>query len=151
MTYKNLDLSVNVYTRQGAMEFNQFISKFVDDDQNRARFNALQRNYWTPTNPTNEYANNAIESDIDRRRSSEYKDASYTKIGNITLGYTFSKALVSKLKVGSIRVYATAYNPFVFTKYVGWDPETASLDTGGSTTSAGFRTRTFLFGVNLTL
>jgi hypothetical protein len=45
-------------------------------------------------------------------------------------------------------VYATAYNPFLFSNYIGWDPESASLDTYGN---QSFRTRTLLFGVNVSL
>jgi TonB-linked SusC/RagA family outer membrane protein len=148
ITVGDFDLNFTIYTRQGVTEFNQFLSKFVDDDQTRARFNVLSRNYWTPTNPTNEYANNAIETDANRRRASEYTDASYTKISNITLGYTVPKLLVNRVKLSTLRIYATAYNPFIFTNYVGWDPETASLDTGGL---QSFRVRTFLLGLNLTL
>lgn len=148
ITVGDFDLNFTIYTRQGVTEFNQFLSKFVDDDQTRARFNVLSRNYWTPTNPTNEYANNAIETDANRRRASEYTSASYTKISNITLGYNVPKVLTSRAKMTSLRVYATAYNPFIFTNYVGWDPETASLDTGGL---QSFRVRTFLLGLNLTL
>ena len=142
------DLSVTVYTRQGVTEFSQFLSKFVDDDQLRARFNALKRDYWTPSNPTNKYANLAIETDANRKLASEYIDASYTKISSITMGYNFSRTALAKAKISSLRVYATAYNPFIFTNFVGWDPETASLDTFGT---QDFRTRTFLFGVNIGL
>lgn len=146
--YKGLDLAVTLYTRQGVTEFNQFLSKFVDDDQGRARFNTFSRNYWTFDNPSNEFANNAIETDADRKRSSEYQDASYTKISNITLGYNFPKKWLEKSKFNSLRVYINAVNPFVFTTYDGWDPETASLDTGGL---QAFRMRTFLFGINFGL
>lgn len=147
-TYGNFDLSVTVYTRQGVTEFSQFLNKYVDDDQLRARFNALKRDYWTPTNPTNKYANLAIETDATRKQASQYIDGSYTKISNITLGYNVSKAAMAKVKISSLRVYATATNPFIFTDFVGWDPETASFDTFQL---QDFKTRTFLLGVNIGL
>jgi hypothetical protein len=75
-------------------------------------------------------------------------DASYTKISNITLGYTFSPERLARTKLKTLRLYANAYNPFIFTKFVGWDPETGNLDTGGL---QDFRTRTFLFGINIGL
>lgn len=148
VNFANFDLNVTVYTRQGVTEYNQFLSAHEFGDQDRARFNSFNRSYWTPTNPSNEWANAAIEQDGNRRRASGYTDASYTKISNITLGYNVPKAMSGRFGVGGLRLYATAYNPFIFTNYVGWDPESASLDTYGL---QSFRTRTFLFGVNVSL
>jgi TonB-dependent starch-binding outer membrane protein SusC len=147
-TYKNFDFSFTVYTRQGVVVQSTFLNKFVDDTQLKARFNVLKRDYWTPTNPTNKYANLAIETDDSRKLASEYIDASYTKISNATLGYNFSRVLLSKIKLRSLRLYLTAYNPVIFTDFVGWDPETPNADTGGS---QDFRTRTFMFGINVGL
>ncbi|WP_167668003.1 SusC/RagA family TonB-linked outer membrane protein [Mucilaginibacter gossypiicola] len=147
-TYKNFDLGATVYTRQGTVQQSTFLDLFMNGDQGRARFNAYQRNYWTPTNPSNTWANNAIETDATRRTSATYQNSSYTKISNITLGYTLSKEAASKIKLNNLRVYLTAYNPFVFTKFIGWDPETADLNSFGL---QDFRTRTFILGVNVTL
>jgi hypothetical protein len=66
----------------------------------------------------------------------------------MTLGFTAPKALAKKLGMTNLRIYSTAYNPFIWTKFIGWDPETADLNSFGL---QGFRTRTFIFGVNLTL
>ncbi|HEX8429236.1 TonB-dependent receptor [Hymenobacter sp.] len=148
LAFAGFDLNFTVYTRQGVKEFNQFIAQFVDGDQGRARYNAYQRDYWTPTNPSNEWANNAVEQDGNRRGASYIRDANYTKISNITLGYNVPKGLSKNFGIDGLRVYATAYNPFIFTDYIGWDPESASLDTYGN---QSFRTRTFLFGVNVNL
>jgi TonB-linked SusC/RagA family outer membrane protein len=147
-TYKSFDLGATVYTRQGTMQQSTFLDLFMNGDQGRARFNAYERNYWTPTNPSNTWANNAIETDATRRTASTYQNSSYTKISNITLGYTLPKEAASKIKLNNLRVYVTAYNPFVFTKFIGWDPETADLNSFGL---QDFRTRTFILGVNVTL
>ena len=64
-----------------------------------------------------------------------YVDASYWKIKNITLGYTFPKNLINKIGIQNLRIYANVLNPFTFTKYKGFDPEWAdaaiSDGTGG--------------------
>ncbi len=52
-------------------------------------------------------------------------DASFLKVKNITLGYTFPKAWLSKFGCKHLRLYVTVTNPFVFTKYDGFDPEWA--------------------------
>ncbi|WP_040625705.1 SusC/RagA family TonB-linked outer membrane protein [Mucilaginibacter paludis] len=146
--YKAFDLGFTVYTRQGTVQQSTFLDQFMNQDQGRARFNAYQRNYWTPTNPSNTWANNAVETDATRRTAATYQNSSYTKISNITLGYTLPKAAATKIKLNNLRLYATAYNPFIFTKFIGWDPETADLSSFGL---QDFRTRTFIIGVNVTL
>jgi iron complex outermembrane receptor protein len=42
---------------------------------------------------------------------------SYLRLDNMSIGYTFPKLL------GGIRIYATAQNLFIITKYSGLDPE----------------------------
>ena len=53
-------------------------------------------------------------------------DASFVKVKNITLGYSFSKNLLKHIACQNLRVYFTVTNPFVWTKYEGFDPEWAS-------------------------
>jgi hypothetical protein len=75
-----------------------------------------------------------------------YQDASFVKVRNITLGYTFNKAISKKLKMSHLRVYANILNPFVFTEYIGWDPEYAAtklVDGNGPSNT------TYQFGVNI--
>ncbi|KRT17858.1 hypothetical protein ASU31_00770 [Pedobacter ginsenosidimutans] len=147
-SYKNFDFGITVYTRQGTLQQSTFLDQYLNGDQSRARFGAYNRSYWTPTNPSNTWANNAIETDATRRTIATYQNSSYTKISNMTLGYTAPKVLAEKIGLTSLRIYSTAYNPFIWTKFIGWDPETADLSSFGL---QGFRSRTFIFGVNLTL
>ena len=70
------------------------------------------------------------------------RNASYFRIDNITLGYSFPS--IGSLKTSG-RVYATVQNPFVITSYSGLDPE---ID-GGYDNSFYPRPITFLLGVNL--
>ncbi len=55
--------------------------------------------------------------------SSNLFDASHLKIANISVGYTFA----FKKAVENIRVAVAANNIFTFTKYPGYDPESASF------------------------
>ena len=76
-------------------------------------------------------------------------DASFFKIDNITLGYTFPKE--DKL---SVRLYGTVQNVFTLTKYKGLDPEIVTLDasnkpTFGIDNNVYPRPRTYLLGVNI--
>lgn len=52
-------------------------------------------------------------------------NASFLKVDNITLGYSFTDLFKSDSWKGiGGRIYATAANVFTFTKYNGIDPET---------------------------
>jgi hypothetical protein len=52
------------------------------------------------------------------------------KIKNITLGYTFNKNIIEKFKMKYLRFYVNVLNPFVFTRYDGYDPEWAAAGFG---------------------
>lgn len=81
---------------------------------------------------------------IARQRQSDYfiQNASFLKIDNITLGYSFDKFIA---KGCNARFYATVQNPIVITKYDGLDPEVE----GGLDGNVYPRPFTFLFGVNI--
>lgn len=51
---------------------------------------------------------------------------SYWKVKNITLGYTFPQKYLKSWGCKYLRLYVNITNPFVFTKYKGFDPEWAS-------------------------
>lgn len=82
------------------------------------------------------------------------EDASFLRINNITLGYTFKSVLLKRIHVSQFRLYMTVNNLAVFTKYSGYDPEVdtrrSSRVTPGVDYSAYPRTRGFLFGTNIT-
>jgi TonB-linked SusC/RagA family outer membrane protein len=146
MNFANFDFSFTVYTRQGTLEGSEFLNQAMNGDQRRARFGAFDRSYWTPTNPSNKWANTALETQYGG--IAVLQNSSYTKISNITLGYTIPKKLLSRVKITNLRVYANAFNPFIFSKFIGWDPENPSST---SALNQDFKTRTFMLGLNLTL
>jgi hypothetical protein len=75
-----------------------------------------------------------------------YMEVSFIKIKNISLGYTFTKGLLAKAGISKLRVYVNVLDPFVFTDYVGWDPEyTTTTAVNGN----GPSSITYQFGVNV--
>ncbi len=77
------------------------------------------------------------------------EDGSFLRINNVTLGYSIPTA---KMKLFSkLRVYFTANNLAVFTKYSGYDPEVSVRNsplTPGLDYSAYPKSRSFIFGIN---
>jgi hypothetical protein len=81
------------------------------------------------------------------------EDASWVKLRELTLSYTFNKAMLSKLKLQGLEVYATGNNLIVSTPYKGGDPE---VSVYGATNGQGFdyfaspAAKSYLFGIKLT-
>ncbi|WP_226332637.1 SusC/RagA family TonB-linked outer membrane protein [Echinicola marina] len=142
--YKNWDFTFFVRTSQGAISPSYFhISHSGGFDATPARFNSLKTNYWTPDNPSNEWyqpSNNGPFAE-----ALTYHDVSFVKVGYITLGYNFDNAVLEALKIGSLRLYFTAQNPFTFTQYEGWDPENAARNSWGS----AYMSRILMGGLNV--
>lgn len=81
------------------------------------------------------------------------EDGSFVRINNITLGYNFPIKTLVKLGISKLRLYATANNLAVFTKYTGYDPEVSVSKnplTPGLDYSAYPKSRSFLVGLNVT-
>ena len=120
--YKGFELSVFVFARWGQL----VRSRFHDSNNSLfGRYNNLDVDYWTPTNPTNAYPRPNEDQERPLYSSSmSYKDGSFLKIRNITLGYNLPQSLLEKLPISSLRVYASALNPLIYAA----DPELENLD-----------------------
>ncbi|WP_161993898.1 SusC/RagA family TonB-linked outer membrane protein [Cyclobacterium xiamenense] len=121
-TYKEWDLSVFVYTRQG-VQFRNSLLQGTMGDLTSNRYNRLNLNYWTENNPTNDYY--GVWQNNPFREAIQYKDASFWRISNVTLGYTFPATVLNSIKFSNLRLYGQANNLFVFTreKNTWMDPE----------------------------
>lgn len=132
LAYKNFDLSftlrgsVGNHVYNNVASANAFLSKiqgFTISPENMP-VSVLETNFTDPQFFSDYYI----------------EDASFVRMDNITLGYSFKQ--ITKM---DLRIYATAQNPFVLTKYSGIDPEVL----GGIDNNAYPRARTFVFGVNV--
>ncbi len=81
------------------------------------------------------------------------EDASFLRLSNISIGYSFPKLKLRNTGIQNLRLYATGSNLFVWTPYSGFDPE---VSTKGSSLTPGVdfgaypRNRSFVFGLNIT-
>jgi len=172
VNYKNFDFSFNIYTRQGVFVDDRFLQEFGPSSNSQRGRPKVNMDYYVPGGVSRIDWNNftidengqpwvtwsTSEENADAKMplqgytgnfygsNGSYQDASFVKVRNITLGYTFDKALISKAHLSSARVYLNILNPFTFTDYVGWDPEyaTTSLQNGN-----GPSTVTYQVGLNL--
>ncbi|UOR06653.1 TonB-dependent receptor [Hymenobacter aerilatus] len=169
-TYKNFDASVFLNFVLGNDVYNANKIEFTSNTANTAFNNVLSTmenryrvieadgsaittlerlqevnqnaNIWTPTR-TYFLHSWAVE------------DGSFLRINNVTVGYTLPKLLTQRVKVNSLRFYATLNNLYTFTKYSGYDPEVSTRRSSPLTPGVDYaaypRSRAFLFGVNLSL
>lgn len=56
-----------------------------------------------------------------------YSDASFIRLKNVSISYTFSPELLKKLHIETSRVYLNAQNILLITNYRGADPETQDI------------------------
>ena len=161
VTFKNFDLSLALISRQGVTVFSQFHQEFTNaEDRGRAKLDMdwyMQENPVTETRTTDFYPQPKNAGNYWRQYNvGYYRDASFVKVKNITLGYTIPAPVLSKLKINSLRIYATVLNPIVITDYDGFDPEWATAGFGATNVGAntftqggGLGSTTYLMGVNL--
>jgi TonB-linked SusC/RagA family outer membrane protein len=97
--------------------------------------------YWTPDNTDAEYQRPFMsEAGGDTYAGTYYKDDSWIKIRNISLGYQLPKSLLSKVKINSLRVYAQVQNAgMLWSRNNFRDSEYGSL----------YYNRGYVFGINV--
>lgn len=130
-SYRGLDLNVFI---QGTYGNDIYNTNIYDLEGMPRLFNSgvavLDR--WTPTNPSNTVPRPGTGRNVEA--SSRFiEDGSYTRMKNLTLGYTLPSSLF-KNAISGIRIYVSAQNLITFTKYSGLDPEIGSYTTGNGGT-----------------
>lgn len=142
--YKGIDLAVLVYARQGQLLSSDFHN--LGGNRWEGRFSALNLNYWSPDNPSNEVPQPRAGGQPLYQSSIRYFDGSFIKVRSVTLGYTFPKKVISSLGMSSLRIYGLATNPIIFSEFDIVDPETSNGVVGGG---SPLTSSTYLFGLNI--
>lgn len=145
LRYHNFDLAASFAGSYGNKLYNALQRRL---ELTGDSYNVLTtvKDAWTPQNPSNTLPLASNARPFSYINSRYVQNASYLKLRNLTVGYTL-KVERLKWKVESVRLYATATNLFTITPYKGYDPEVSS----GTDSGAYPASRTFTFGVNVTL
>lgn len=146
LTYRGFDFSLFVMARYGQTIKSDLLGWYTaktGDGNNQIS----GVDYWTEDNQGAYYPIPGSGSQQSTVYSSlQYRDGSFIKVKNITLGYTLPSKVSKVAKMEKCRFYSTIYNPYVFVKdkqLKGTDPE-----TGGSDSFPLYKQ--FVFGVNIT-
>ncbi|SOE23720.1 TonB-linked outer membrane protein, SusC/RagA family [Spirosomataceae bacterium TFI 002] len=136
--YGNVDFSFSLIGSEGVFVRSPFHANFTDTrDRGRQK---LDIGWYVPENGAgvpaqfnNEYPQARNQGAYWRSNGvGYYRDASFMKVKNITLGYKLPEIAANKIGTKSVRIYGNVLNPFVFSPYDGYDPEwaAASFDVG---------------------
>jgi TonB-dependent starch-binding outer membrane protein SusC len=173
--FKGVDLSIVMFARMGMKVLVPYLTADGGANGfpffNQSRVNQVKVDYWTPSNPTNEFPRPDAGTDRFVFASTlGYRDGSFIKCRSINLGYEIPSKPLNRVGIRSLRVYVTAVNPFIlYSPFVddgfGPDPEgngfggAVTSPSAGSSTGAPGRqisvnannpsTRQFLVGMNL--
>ena len=135
--YKNFDMNFSFRSSLGGDVLNSFAMQYENLSSIGLR------------NISSKWLKQTDYTSTKYKYSSKYvEDASYLKLDNISLGYTFN---LKTDMIKKLRISVTAQNVFCITDYSGVDPEVAlsGLEPGIESTSYYPRTADFTFGVNL--
>ena len=105
-------------------------------------------NVVTNPNPKASYPRLTYNTGFNQNTFSTFwlEDASYLRVKNVQLGYTFPEKWMKKARIDNFRIYASADNLFTFSKFFyAYDPETP-VSRGGYYPLV----KTVVIGVNLT-
>ena len=131
---------------------NKILNALNNIDYTTNRLLYLTEDRWTPdhTNGTMPAANASNMAQF-LVSSGVVSDASYMKIKQIQLGYTFPKNLLRRIMIDQLRIYASLDDWFTFTKYPGFDPEIVGVGASMGVDKGSYPTsKKMVFGVNLT-
>ena len=105
-TYKNFDLSVMMYGR-----FDYMVD--TGGEWQGGRYMQRKINYYNENNKNAEYQKPIynIGGGDPYYRIVGYKNGSFLKVRNISLGYTFPQTLIKKWNLSNLKVYVQAKNP----------------------------------------
>jgi len=146
LNFKNLDFSFSGRINLGNYVYNNNLA-------NRGYYGAMYNTSGFFSNVLREINDTKF---VNAQYVSDYyvQDASFFKMDNMSLGYSFNDLFKQKLKA---RISFTVQNAFIVTKYKGIDPEVnGSVNLNDNTTNYGVdnniypRPRVFLAGLNLT-
>lgn len=176
MQYKNFDFNLSLIANYGRFVRDQFAANSIAQNSRSTMMWADPEDYYYPqgaprpdwNNPIKDANGNitgigfapAAEENVDAKypaygsyqgpyysaAAMNYREVSFVKIKNISLGYNLNKELISKAGISKVRVYINIIDPFVFSDYVGWDPE---YTTTSSSSGNGPSSTTYQFGVNV--
>ncbi|WP_236564836.1 TonB-dependent receptor [Flavobacterium sp. MK4S-17] len=123
-SYKNFDIS---FLWQGVGNVDRYndLKQILDYDTRPFNSTTAVLNSWDGEGSSNTTPRLTFNDNGGKRVSSKFvEDASYLRLKNVEIGYTFNDAFKG---IDNLRIYISGQNLLTFTDYTGLDPESTSL------------------------
>ena len=152
--YKGFDLLVDLQFTYGNSVMNLTEHSGLDRTGQTSGYTQQLTGAWTPDNQNTYIAQIRPSFLYYQSRIDSYKveDGSFIRGRNAAFGYNFDNDLTKKLGLSRLRVYVSAQNYFLITKYFGYDPETSTYTNAFSQGIQFYdypKARTFTAGLNV--
>ena len=172
-TWKGFDLNIFFSGSYGNDALNLTRMRIEDPRQNsnilRSSLNYAKVDVIDPSLPADDYRNLHVtnpgattmpalqrtDANANYTRVSDLlvEDASYIRLQNISVGYTFPRNWMRKIYLQNLRVYFSAQNVHTWTKYKGLDPEVGAMYGDALMTGVDYgrypSPRIYTFGLNV--
>ncbi|PWL61429.1 MAG: TonB-dependent receptor [Bacteroidales bacterium] len=172
-TWKGIDLNIFFSGSYGNDALNLTRMRIEDPRQNsnilRSSLNYAKVDVIDPSLPADDYRNLHVtnpgatnmpalqrtDANANYSRVSDLlvEDASYIRLQNISIGYTFPRNWMRKIYLQNLRVYFSAQNVHTWTKYKGLDPEVGAMYGDALMTGVDYgrypSPRIYTFGLNV--
>ena len=151
LNWKGINLGLNFTYRLGSTIYDA-LSQHLDDDgwaYERVRSKHTYENRWKEEGQiTHQPKLLGSDPTLGRNETSTRRmhNGDYLRLKTITLAYNFPKALVSKVGLGSARVYFNGQNLLTFQSYKLLEPEVNAYGTRGWETPIA---KTYTFGLDI--
>lgn len=136
-------------------EFGDNYYRMIDPATGRQATTLARLRELNPDEASRTWSLSTTNSNYITYPSSYYvEDASYLRLAQVTLGYTFPASLTKKAHINNLRIYFTANNLFTITGYSGYNPDSSSKNdnvacTPGYDSSTYPMSRSYVVGLNL--
>lgn len=153
--YKNFELLVDLQFQYGN-DVMYITTRPQENRQGIANSLSTVLNGWTPENQDTPIAQwRPVSAGYDNLDTSHMiQDGSFIRGRNLLLSYNFSSDIAEKLRLSRLKIYTSAQNFFISTKYQGYDPEVQTSDTTFGQGEVNFdqypKPRVFMIGLNAT-
>lgn len=111
------------------------------------RINSYDKNFWSRTNPTNEYPSN-IDGNVNPLSMDFFEDASFLRLQDITFSYSLPESLTKRISMNHAEVFINLKNMATWTKWKGLDPEFLAIAPVNQQRAAP-QVKSFIAGVKI--
>ena len=146
-TYRNFDFSSSAFASLGNDMVRDYERKDLYTNQG-----TYMLNRWQGSGTSNSVPR-IFGADFNTDVFSDFyvEDASFLRLQNVQVGYTFNSNTLTSLGLDKFRIYVSGNNLFTITDYLGYDPSASSDAPLGSGIDKGFYpvAKSYIVGLNI--